>query len=158
MQADNLKPKSHLPGLAPDYKPDHPRTPDSPGRFHNLLLTMTMTTRIVCIRPRGRTQCVFPRFQHSCLYVYILTKSEFISSCSQPAVGSNIVQITRATFFVNIFKKMAAGSHFGCAKITLYCISYHFRSIPRFLFLCLFLQNDCRRPFWMSENHFRSHF
>ena len=39
------------------------------------------------------------------LSVYILTKSEFISSCSQPAVGSNIVQITRSTFFVNVFFK-----------------------------------------------------
>ena len=36
---------------------------------------------------------------------YILTKSEFISSCIRPAVGSNIVQITRTTFFVNVFKK-----------------------------------------------------
>ena len=35
--------------------------------------------------------------------VYILTKSEFITSCSRPAGGSNIVQITRATFFVNVF-------------------------------------------------------
>ena len=25
-------------------------------------------TRIVCIRPKGRTQCIFPRSQHSCLY------------------------------------------------------------------------------------------
>ena len=29
---------------------------------------------------------------------------------------------------------MAAGSHFGCPKITLYRISYHFRSIPQILF------------------------
>ena len=33
------------------------------------------------------------------VYIYILTKSEIISSCSRPAVGSNIVQITLATFF-----------------------------------------------------------
>ena len=32
------------------------------------------------------------------LSVYILTKSEFISSCIRPAVGLNIVQITRSTF------------------------------------------------------------
>ena len=31
----------------------------------------TDLTRIVCIRPKGRTQCIFPRSQHSCLYVYI---------------------------------------------------------------------------------------
>ena len=33
---------------------------------------------------------------------------------------------------------MAASSHFGCPKITLYRISYHFRSIPQFLFLLIF--------------------
>ena len=38
-----------------------------------------------------------------CLILLYLAKSEFISSCSRPAVGSNIVQITRATFFVNVF-------------------------------------------------------
>ena len=88
---------------------------------------------------------------------------------------------------------MAVGSHFGCPKLTLYRISYHFRSIPQFLifvnfftkwllatildvrkslsiaFLAIldqyrifyffaFLKNGCRRTFWMSENHFRSHF
>ena len=91
-------------------------------------------TIIVYIR-QGRKQCIFPRSQHTCLYKYILTKSEFISSCNRPAVRLNIVQITRATFFVNVsFYKMAAGSRFGCPKIT----SYHFRSIPQFLFLCMF--------------------
>ena len=52
---------------------------------------------------------------------------------------------------------MAAGGDFGCQKITFGCISGHFRSI-RNLFLIFCLQNGCRRPFWMSENHFRSHF
>ena len=36
------------------------------------------------------------------------------------------------------FFKMAASSHFGCPKITLYRISYHFRSIPQFLFMIFF--------------------
>ena len=93
----------------------------------SVLSHLQNVTRIVCIRPNERTQCIFPRFP-AYLSVYILTKSEFISSCSRPAVGSNIVQITCATFFVNVFKKMAAGSHFGCPKIT----SYHFRSMPQF--------------------------
>ena len=59
--------------------------------------------------------------------IYILTKSEYISSCSWPAVGSNIVQITSATFFVNVFFKWplcrkkidvcrSKSSHFGCPK------------------------------------------
>ena len=76
--------------------------------------------------------------------------------------------------------------------VALYRISYHFRSIPQFLwsfftkwlpsaildvrkslsisflsishryatfnFLDFFWQNGCRRPFWMSEIHFWSHF
>ena len=29
-----------------------------------------LITRIVCIRPKGRTQCIFPRSQHTCLYIY----------------------------------------------------------------------------------------
>ena len=138
--------------------------------------------------------------------VYILTKSEVISSCSLPAVGSNIVQITLATFFVNVFKKwppvtildvqkslltisdqyhnlyfceflckMAACGHFGCPKLTFDGIYGHFRSIRNFCFenftkwppapidtqlkfLFIFLQNGCRRPFWMSKTNFRSHF
>ena len=34
---------------------------------------------------------------------------------------------------------MAAGSHFGCPKITLYRISYYFRSIPQFIFFTKWL-------------------
>ena len=37
------------------------------------------------------------------LSVYILTKSEFISSCIRPAVGLNIDKIICLTFFVNVF-------------------------------------------------------
>ena len=62
------------------------------------------------------------------------------------------------------FYKMPAGAHFGCPKFTFDRISVHFRSIrnfiffSKFLFLQFFLQHGCRRTFWMSENHFRSHF
>ena len=59
------------------------------------------------------------------------------------------------TIFMKFFYKMAAVGHFGCSKFTLDHISGHFRSMQIFYF---FLQNGCRRPFWMSENHFRSHF
>ena len=94
-----------------------------------------------------------------CIYIYILTKSEFISSCSRPAVGSNIVQITRATFLVNVFFKMATGSHFGCPKINLYRFLTISDQYHNFYFCEFILQNGCRRPFWMSESdHFRSHF
>ena len=56
---------------------------------------------------------------------------------------------------LNFFHKMVAGGHFGWPKITFDRISHHFRSIRNFYF---FSQNGCRRPFWMTENHFRSHF
>ena len=62
---------------------------------------------------------------------------------------------TELYFFLEIFDKMAAvghfGSigHFGFPKFTFDRNSGHFRSIQKFFF---------RRPFWMSENHFRSHF
>ena len=45
--------------------------------------------------------------------------------------------------------------HFGWPKMNFDRISRHFRSIRNFK---LFSQNGCRRPFWMTENHFRSHF
>ena len=43
---------------------------------HNLAVSsytcsFQIITRIVCIRPKGCAQCIFPRSQHSCLYVYI---------------------------------------------------------------------------------------
>ena len=53
---------------------------------------------------------------------------------------------------------MAAGGHFGCPKITFDRISGHFRSLSKFNFFGNFWQNGCRRPFWMSEIHFGSHF
>ena len=73
---------------------------------------------------------------------------------------------------------MAAGGHFGCSKITFDCISSHFRSISHFgcpkftfdrisghfrsilnfYFFGIFLQNGRRRPFWISEINFWSHF
>ena len=58
--------------------------------------------------------------------------------------------------YATFFYKMAAGGHFGWPKITFDRISRHFRSIRNFDFF--FSQNVCRRPFWMTENHFRSHF
>ena len=92
---------------------------------------------------------------------------------------------------------MAAGSHFGCPKITFGRISGHFRSIRNFnffnfykmasgalldvrnslsiaflaisdqyasyifleiLIFVIFFYKMAARPFWMSENHFWSHF
>ena len=89
-----------------------------------------------------------------------------------------------ATFiFVWFFwHKIAAAGYFGWAKITFDHISRHLRSNTQplfllifgkslliallaisdqyatFIFLEFFAQNGHRRPFWMTENHFRSHF
>ena len=127
----------------------------------------------MCIRPKGRTQCIFPRSQHSCLYVYIyiLTKSEFISSCSRPAVCSNIVQITQIYFFCKcFFFKWPPVAILDVQKSL--CIAFLTISDQYHNFcLCeifLFLQNGCQRPitghfrsirnFLFKFLHFRSHF
>ena len=92
----------------------------------------------------------------------------------------------RSTRNFHFFHKMAASGHFGWPKITFDRISGHFRSIRNFFFtkwlpaailddrkslliafltisdqyatLIFFPQNGCRRPFWMTENLFPSHF
>ena len=64
---------------------------------------------------------------------------------------------------------MAAISHFRCPKFTFDCISDHFRSIVHFGYTKFTFDSNSghfrsiqnfffRRPFWMSENHFQSHF
>ena len=60
-------------------------------------------------------------------------------------------------YVCDLFYKMAAGGHFGCPKLTFDGISGHFRSIQNFFFKT-FIQNGRRRPFWMSEIHFWTHF
>ena len=85
---------------------------------------------------------------------YILTKSEFISNCSRPAVGLNIVKITRATFFVNVFFFKWPPVAILEVQKSLLTISDQYHN---FYFCDFCLQNGRRRPFWMSENHFWSH-
>ena len=55
---------------------------------------------------------------------------------------------------------MVASSHFGCPKIKKKLS--HFLPFQTdttiFIFVNFFSQNGYWRPFWMSENHFRSHF
>ena len=95
----------------------------------------------------------FPKY----LSIYILTKSEFISSCSQPAVGSNIVQITHTTFFVNV-KKNGCRQPFWISKNHFPSHFLPFQIDTTIFILWICLQNGCRRPFWMSEIHLWSHF
>ena len=72
-------------------------------------------------------------------------------------------------FFDFFFYKMAAGGHFGCPKFTFDRISGHFISIGHFGFPKFTFDRNSghfrsiqnfffRRPYWMSENHFGSHF
>ena len=61
-------------------------------------------------------------------------------------------------FYLNFFYKMADVGHSGCPNFTFDRISGHFRSIRNFILFWNFWQNGWRRPFWMSEIHFRSHF
>ena len=63
---------------------------------------------------------------------------------------------THLFFFLFFFYKMATGGHFGWPKITFDRISHHSRSIRSFFWNVL--QNGRRWPFWMTENHFGSHF
>ena len=57
---------------------------------------------------------------------------------------------------------MAAGGHFGWPKITFDRISRHFRSIRNFNFFSKWPPAAILEvpfgPFWVTENHFRSHF
>ena len=53
---------------------------------------------------------------------------------------------------------MADVGHFGCPKFTFDRISGHFRLIGYLGFPKFTFGHNFRRPFWMSENHFGSHF
>ena len=101
----------------------------------------TSITRIVCILPKGRTQCIFPRSQHTCLYIYwpkvnlyqvvvrqqsvrtLLKSLEQLFCCkwrpcwmSENHFRSHFwpfqIDTELFIFFLN-FDKMAAGGHFG---------------------------------------------
>ena len=72
-------------------------------------------------------------------------------------------------FCFEFFYKVATGGHHGCSKITFDCISGHFRSIGHFGCLKFTFDSNYGHfrsiqnfffcwPFWMSENHFQSHF
>ena len=64
-----------------------------------------------------------------------------------------------ATFnFLNFFPQNGRRGHFGRQKITYNRISGHFRSICNYNFSEKNHQNGRWRPFWLTENNFRSHF
>jgi len=56
---------------------------------------------------------------------------------------------------ISFFSQNGCRWPFRCPKFIFFCISRHFRSKRNFHFC---FQNGRRRPFWMSEIHFRLHF
>ena len=63
--------------------------------FHDLQLCTVYLAWLKCLKVQvSEKMHIFPTY----MSVYILTKSECISSCIRPAVGLNIVQITRSIF------------------------------------------------------------
>ena len=91
--------------------------------------------------------------QNGCQYHFGCSKITF------DLISGHFRSIRNFNCFLEIFDKMADVGHFLCPKFTFDRISGHFRSICNFNF-CFgnFWQNGCRRPFWMSNIHFRSHF
>ena len=80
--------------------------------------------------------------QNGCQRPFWMTENQFLSHFSPFQIN------TQLWFF--FFHKMAAGgfqSHFSPFQIN-----------TQLLFFFKFLQNGCRWPFWMNENHFRMHF
>ena len=102
------------------------------------------------------------------LSVYILTKSEFISSCIRPAVGSTVFKSLAQLFLLLFFKwawiyiklyfffKWPPVAILDVQKSLLIALSFH--RYATLFFLEIFDKMAARRPFWMSEIHFRSHF
>ena len=82
--------------------------------------------------------------QYSIFY-FFMTKNHFRSHFSPFQINTQLL----------FFSQNGCSGHFGWPKITFDRISRHFRSIRNFDF---FSQNGCWRPFWMTENRYRSHF
>ena len=121
--------------------------------MHNNIIWLA---RIVCIRPNGRTQCIFPRSQHSCLYVYIYWPKVNLYQVvvSQQSVRTLFKSL--AQLFVYIFLKWPLVAILDVQKslcIDFLAISDQYHN---FVFLWIFFTKWL--PFWMSEDHFLSHF
>ena len=94
---------------------------------------------------KGRTQCIFPRSQHSCLYVYIYWPTV---NLYQVVVGQQSVR----TLFKSLAQLFCKCFFFKWPLVAIldvqFIISYQYHN---FYFCDIFLQNGCRRPYWMSE-------
>ena len=106
----------------------------------------SLSIAFLAISDQYTTFIFFP--QNGCRRPFWMTENHFRMHFSP-------FQINMQFLFFIFFIKMAAAGYFGSPKITFDRISRHFRSIRNFDF---FPQNGCQRPFWMTENHFWSHF
>ena len=104
----------------------------------------SLSIAFLCISDLYATLIFFS--QNGCWWPFWMTENHF---------RSHFLPFQINTQFLFFFHKMAAGGHFGWPKIAFDRISHHFRSIRNFDF---FSQYGCRWPFWMTKNHFRSHF
>ena len=109
-------------------------------------------TRSVCIRPKGWTQCIFPRSQHTCLHIYWPK----VNLCQVVVASSRFEHCSNHSrnFFVNVFFFKWPPVAILNVQKSLLTISDQYHNF----YFSDFLQNGCRRPFWLPETHFRWHF
>ena len=87
--------------------------------------------------------------------------THYILGTPQQSGGFLVCSVNTQLLFFDFFFKMAAGGHFGSP---IWAILDDGKSLSiAFLvisdqYTIYFSQNGCRWPFWMTENHFRSHF
>ena len=113
-------------------------------------------------RPKITFDRIFRHFKSICnfcffvFFVFCFTKwlpAAILEDRKSLSIAFLVISNQYAIYI--LLHKMAAGGHFGRPKITFDRISRHFTLIRNLYF---FSQNGCRRPFWMTEDHFRSHF
>ena len=109
--------------------------------------------------PKGK-YCVYPRMVYRLAIVmppppFWMTENHFRLHFSPLQINTQLL------FIFDFAHKMAASGHFGWPKITFDRISRHCRSIRNFFstkWLPAAILEVRFGPFWMTENHFRSHF
>ena len=112
-------------------------------------------TRIVCICPKVRTQCIFPRSQHTCLYIYWPKVNLYQVVFGQQSVWTLFKSLAQLFCKCSFLLKKCPPIAILDVQKSLLTISDQYQN---FYFCDFFLQNRCRRPFWMSKTHFRWHF
>ena len=69
-----------------------------------------------------------------------------------------IFRSIRNFIYLFVFTKWLPAAILDDRKSSSITFPCHFKSIHNLNFFLFCSQNGCRRPFWMTENHFRSHF